>query len=74
MEGVNNRPFVSAHPEVAAPCKDCPNRHAACHDDCNDFAEYKAKLEKIKKAEAKAVRERWLGAPSAPRKRKGGRK
>lgn len=27
------------------PCKDCPNRHTACHDRCEHYKAYKAELE-----------------------------
>jgi hypothetical protein len=27
--------------KVVSPCKDCPNRYPACHDACEQFAEYK---------------------------------
>jgi len=26
------------------PCKDCPDRHTACHDSCERYAEYKRQL------------------------------
>ncbi len=26
------------------PCKDCPDRHTACHDSCPRYAEYKRQL------------------------------
>lgn len=34
--------------KVASPCKDCPNRHPACHDSCNMYKTYKADLFKEK--------------------------
>lgn len=27
---------------VKLPCKDCPNRHPACHDTCSKYQEAKA--------------------------------
>ena len=30
-----------------APCKDCTDRYQGCHDKCNGYAEWKAKLEKV---------------------------
>lgn len=29
------------------PCKDCTDRHPGCHDKCNGYADWKAKLEKV---------------------------
>lgn len=47
----------NGHDSFGCPCKDCPGRHAACHDDCVRFAEFQ-------KARAEAVRneryQRWL--------------
>lgn len=40
---------------MIAPCKDCPNRHTACQDTCEDkkkYDEYRAEL-KRKEKEAK---------------------
>lgn len=27
------------------PCKDCPDRHTACHDECEKYKDFKAKLD-----------------------------
>lgn len=27
--------------EKSAPCKNCPDRHLACHDECKKYQEYK---------------------------------
>lgn len=35
------------------PCKDCTDRHAACHDRCEKFKEYKAIREKENEARRK---------------------
>ena len=35
-----------------SPCKDCTNRHTACHDKCERFKKYKA----IREAENEARR------------------
>lgn len=32
---------------VMSPCKDCKKRHTACHDDCEDFSEYRRKIQKV---------------------------
>ena len=36
-----------------APCKDCADRHTACHDHCKKFKEYKAIREKENEARRK---------------------
>jgi hypothetical protein len=38
---------------LITPCKDCPDRHTACHDHCEKFAEYKAIREKENAARRK---------------------
>lgn len=30
-----------------SPCKDCKNRHPACHDFCDRYKEWKQRLEKV---------------------------
>ena len=34
-----------------APCKDCPNRHPACHDQCEKYLAWKAELKASNDAE-----------------------
>lgn len=31
---------------VMSPCLDCPERHQACHDECEAYQEYKREREK----------------------------
>lgn len=31
---------------MVGPCKDCPDRHLACHDHCEKYQAYKAKNNK----------------------------
>ena len=31
-----------------APCRDCPDRHEACHDHCDRYKAYKAERERIR--------------------------
>lgn len=33
---------------IQSPCKDCQKRHAGCHSECKEYAEYKAEHEKRK--------------------------
>ena len=35
---------------LMSPCKDCSDRHTACHDHCEKFKEYKAIREKENEA------------------------
>ena len=30
-----------------SPCKDCKNRHPACHDSCERYNDWKQRLEKV---------------------------
>lgn len=34
---------------MTAPCKDCPDRHDVCWQDCGRYKDYKMNLEKIKR-------------------------
>ena len=43
-----------------SPCKDCANRHTACHDHCERFKEYKAIREKENEARRKYNFERSI--------------
>lgn len=31
-----------------APCKDCTERHEACHDSCDKYKEWKAELDAVR--------------------------
>ena len=33
------------------PCKDCTNRHTACHDTCPEYSRWKAEIQRIHEAE-----------------------
>ena len=60
--------FNPARNVTGCPCKDCEKRNPGCHDRCEMFAQWKAEMEKRKKAERlltehtineTAVREIW---------------
>lgn len=34
--------------DVQAPCKDCPDRHIACHSSCEKFLDFKKQVEEAK--------------------------
>ena len=36
-------------------CKDCPDRHLACHDTCKDYLERRKERERVKEIKRKAV-------------------
>jgi hypothetical protein len=38
---------------IIPPCKDCADRHTACHDRCDKFKEYKEMREKENEARRK---------------------
>jgi hypothetical protein len=33
-----------------SPCKDCEDRHIACHDRCDNYKKWKQRIDEIKKA------------------------
>lgn len=35
---------------IYQPCLNCEKRHPLCHQDCEDYAEYKRQYEQIQKA------------------------
>ncbi len=39
---------------ILSPCKGCGKRHQACHDTCQEFADFRKELEKVRKAERDA--------------------
>lgn len=38
---------------ITMTCKDCTNRHSACHDTCEVYKKWKAEKDKIKKVKDK---------------------
>lgn len=36
---------------TSRPCKECPDRHTACHDHCERYAEFKVELDRIRQNE-----------------------
>lgn len=50
-----NKNLKFAH--ITGPCQNCKERHPACHDTCQKFAEYREKLDNFneKKREAEAL-------------------
>lgn len=34
--------------DVKAPCKDCPDRHLACHGSCEKFLKYREQITEVK--------------------------
>jgi hypothetical protein len=41
------------------PCKDCPERHTACHDTCERYKEWKQRIDEQKKAKKEYDRSRY---------------
>ena len=35
---------------MKSPCQDCPDRHTACHDHCDNYKAWKADLTEAKRA------------------------
>lgn len=53
---------------VRSPCQNCPDRHEACHDSCERYAEYKRKVAEAKQNRRDALR--WTAPNSIPRRMK----
>lgn len=58
---------------IPSPCLDCEDRHIACHDKCDRYAEYRKQIDKIRNAEHADVSSR-LNRPTAPQKHRGDRR
>lgn len=43
--------------KTLSPCKDCVNRHSACHDTCKEYNAFKKQLDKARNEERE--RKRW---------------
>lgn len=41
---------------IPSPCKECKDRHEACHDSCERYAEYKRKVAEAKQHRRDALR------------------
>lgn len=59
---------------MMCPCKDCKDRHQACHDHCEKYKEWKKELEANKEA-LKRIKEeqidfRGMNAGVYPRRKK----
>ena len=46
-----------------SPCKDCIDRHPACHDTCDLYKEWKRRLEELNKARKEYDRSRYNKYP-----------
>ena len=54
------------------PCKDCGERHTACHDRCTRYKAWKAEAERIKEAERKYKEETYKDYEQQQRRKKWG--
>ena len=50
-------------------CKDCPDRHRACHDTCGKYKRERAEWD-AKKAAKRAEEEKWVYISESIKKRK----
>ena len=55
---------------IDSPCHDCEFRHTDCHIECQVYADYKAELDKVKKAKKEETETRIYIIDSIYRKRK----
>lgn len=39
-----------------APCRDCDKRHATCHNECEEYKEYKANSDRIRQEHSAYMR------------------
>ena len=57
------------------PCKDCPDRHTACHDSCEKYKKYRAEIDSYAEAKHKvshidmAIKDKSIKIYSSMRKR-----
>lgn len=58
----------------APPCKDCGERHTACHANCPQYQEWKADLERIKEAKRAYEEETYKIHEEEKRRKSWGRK
>ena len=42
-----------------SPCKDCTERHTACHDKCENYKAWKVMLEDLNKERRKYAKRPW---------------
>lgn len=57
---MNNKKNLSISGDSKAPCRDCKDRHPACHDNCKRYATFKAEIEKVRSAKEKQrMKEGW---------------
>lgn len=40
---------------INSPCYKCEKRHSGCHSECDEYAEYRAKLDELSKSERSDV-------------------
>lgn len=55
---------------IDSPCHDCEFRHTDCHIECQVYADYKAELDKAKKAKKEETETRIYIIESVYRKRR----
>lgn len=58
----------------APPCKDCEERHTACHDRCPKYKTWKAEAERIKEAKRAYAEEQHMVYEEQKRRKSWGRK
>lgn len=58
----------------APPCKDCEERHTACHDKCPKYKAWKAEAERIKEAKRTYAEETYKVYEEEKRRKSWGRK
>ena len=63
------RNYPSRQSDIS-PCKDCSERHTACHDQCQRYKDWKDEMEKIKQARAKYLDDKNQECASLMRRRK----
>lgn len=51
MDGLEEKRMGSRRAELTAPCKECMDRTPGCHDKCQTFRGFRARLEEKRKYE-----------------------
>lgn len=50
---------------MISPCKDCADRHPACHSHCEKYKEWKAEWDALREKERRCKEQEYIGRRSA---------
>lgn len=71
---MNGKPNMNNYWKIS-PCKDCTERHPACHDKCNDYISWKVEMlaekEKAKQDKENRRADPWTRGDLLTKKKRG---